>query len=100
MFSAKKKPKSFQQLKLEYVEWLNAQEPPAKRMRINDDPHQLKVLHIFLVDGKEEFEGFILNYDAERNEHEIVYNGDREHYCYDLTQDITDGSLNLYDCVF
>ena len=99
MFSAKKKPKSFQQLKLEYVEWLNAQEPPAKRMRINDDPHQLvgkKVLHIFLVDGKEEeFEGFILNYDAERNEHEIIYNGDREHYCYDLTQDITDGSLKV-----
>ena len=62
------------------------------------DPHKLvgkKVLHIFLVDGKEEFEGFILNYDAERDEHEIIYNGDGEHYCYDWTQEITDRSLKV-----
>lgn len=52
------------------------------------------VLHKFLVNKDEKwFRGYIVNYSADTNEHEISYEDEDEHYFFNLLEDISLGDL-------
>ena len=55
-----------------------------------------KVLHKFEVNTKEQwFTGFVVSYDKQTHLHEVVYDGEEEHYFFDLLQDLSEGDLLL-----
>ena len=105
LFSIARKPKTFQQLKVDFLELLQYSPeqlpPPEKRQRIdyNTNPDRLvgeRIRHKFLTGGNEEwYEGYVIAYNSELKEHEIIYSGDTTHYHYNLLEDIEDGSLHV-----
>ncbi len=74
---------------------------PTKRARVDFEanPSLLvgkRIRHKFVEDGDEMwYEGYVLGYDNNLNEHEVVYTEDSEHYSYNLLGDLEEGSLEV-----
>lgn len=100
LLSTNGKPKSFSELKLDFLQLLEENgEPPEKQPRLDfqGNPELLvghRIQHKFMDDGAEQwFDGYVLAYKSDINSHEVVYTGDSEHYTYNLVEDLEDGSL-------
>ena len=64
------------------------------------DPASLigrRICHKFDVDGQDKwYDGQVISYDALTHLHEIVYDGEEEHYYFNLLEDISQGDLSIY----
>ena len=99
-FSVNRKPKTFYQLKADYISLFNNQEHiPAKKPRLDftNNPELMVgncIKQKFIEDGCEQwYEGYVHAYDPKCGLHEVVYNGESKHYFYNLLEDLEDNSL-------
>jgi len=102
LFSINRKPKTFIQLKQDFLELLSCIEPPSKKRQRVDFKANLSLLvgqrirHKFIEDGEEVwYEGYVVAYDDNLNTHEVVYTEDSEHYSYNLLEDLEEDSLEV-----
>ena len=102
LFSINRKPKTFIQLKQDFLELLSCIEPPSKKRQRVDfkaNPSLLvgqRIRHKFIEDGEEVwYEGYVVAYDDNLNTHEVVYTEDSEHYSYNLLEDLEEDSLEV-----
>ena len=110
-FSVNRKPKTIYQLKADYIGLLANQEreeiSPAKKPRLDpdyaSDPELMVGKRTYMKQkftedgarGEQWCEGCVVAYNANSSLHEVVYNGESEHYFYNLLEDLEDDSLVL-----
>ena len=102
-FSVNRKPKTFQQLKAEYIHLFTTFEPDehptTKKQKIDftNSPELLvgnRIQQKLMEDGATQwYEGYVVSFDTDSRLHEVVYNGESEHYFYNLLEDFKDNSL-------
>ena len=79
---------------------LEHDEPPtAKKQKLDfvNSPELLvgnRIKQKFNEDGEVQwYEGYVVSFNSDSRLHEVVYNGDSEHYFYNLLEDLEDDSL-------
>ena len=56
-----------------------------------------EINHRFIVESGDEqwFHGFVLSYNANTKMHELIYDGETEHQYFDLSEDISNGDVQI-----
>lgn len=97
--TSKGKKRSLSTIVQEFSEYLQSVElsSTASTSRSSEALVGKCILHRFEVDGKEEwFEGHVVGYNVQTNEHEIVYDTESdEHYFFNLLEDMSNGDLTI-----
>ena len=102
-FSANRKPKTYNELKADYIHLMTCLEhdkpPTAKKQKLDfvNSPELLvgnRIKQKFNEDGEVQwYEGYVVSFSSDSRLHEVVYNGDSEHYFYNLLEDLEYDSL-------